>query len=256
MKIRPLICAPSPRDIEQVIDARATLPYDQLFAKYMNMDDAYTRLRAEFIRRKEYTHFVFAPDDLVVEPVNMERLLSVLRKHNYPILSGVCNVDTTHLDRFWAIAHNLPEPRHLDGKRYYSFFHEDEHDPKNPIVNVPWSGFPLMAIRRDVIEAIELEGDRRWNDNSPTSSSWDVVFCYKCKQAGIPVHADTSNRMLHLRHGGEIFVGKKRPRMLLWKYRKRDDSFVEEEIRQEFTEEQRADYLSRFNTPPEVLFPI
>lgn len=246
MDVKILIASPSPRDIAEVLEHRALLPYDQLFAKYMTMDDAYCRLQSWFLDHREYSHFVFAPDDLVVKPANVERLVSKIRELDPPVISGVCNVDMDGKAHLLAIAHNLPNVRHVDGSRKYEFYRVDEYDAKQEIVEVPWSGFPLMAIRRDVMERIKFEGDAKFNGHAVTNTSWDVIFCWNCAIERIPVLADMGNQMVHLRYGGKIKVGLKRPRMLLGLWAPGNTCLSMQEIPVHFSAEQREPYLAKW----------
>lgn len=206
-----LLCYPSPRDIPSVLAESDILgkSYDRLFAKYMPQKEAYAALQSYFLQYTEYTHLVICPDDLLVKSENVARLETHLKAWDYQVLSGVCNIDMKDLDTL-AVARNVPALRTQEGQRHYDFFKNRKW--YQGIHHVGFSGFCLMAIRRDVVEKIALEGDGKYNDGA-IDQAFDVVFANRCEELDIPIFADFSNFMIHYRHGGEIMVGKKPPEL-------------------------------------------
>jgi hypothetical protein len=67
------------------------------------------------------------------------------------------------------------------------------------ILKVKFSGFPLMFIRRDVLDKIKFESDIEWNPDAEKPEAFDVTFCYRCDQLSIPIYANTSVILHHLR---------------------------------------------------------
>jgi len=223
--IKPLICNMRARDIKPVLDKRNELKFDQLSCNYINSmgtePEVYRRIRDIFLndeRFQKYTHLVIAPDDLIVENHHIEALINDLEAFDYPVLSGICNVDMS-LNRYkYAICiRNLPNRNWDDGShtnkeqlRFYDWATEEDIKEGN-IIRVLFSGFPLMFIRRDIVEKIPFETDFEWNkDSDPNcAASIDVTFNTRCYELGIPVMADCDVNMTHLRYGGKIKVGIK-----------------------------------------------
>lgn len=224
--IKPLICLTRARDIPQVLDERKKLKYDQLWCNYITSNgtypEVYLRMRNLFLydeRFKQYTHLVIAPDDLIVTNDHIETLVKDLEEFDYPVLSGVCNVDTgAQRDKAAICIRNLPNNRWDDGThvnhedvRFYDWASFEELDKCPKITKVLFSGFPLFFIRRDIVEQIEFETDYEWNPdcNLKYSASVDTTFCNRCFEKNIPIHVDTTVRMHHLRFGAMIKVGYK-----------------------------------------------
>lgn len=222
MDWNPLLCSPSPRDIEKVRDALMECPYDILYAKYYREKLAVTNLYEYFMAHPEYTHFIYCPDDLVIRPEHLSSLKKILDARDYPILSGVCNVDLDDMKDFLSITYNLPHPaKHIKGKqlgwRYYHWYHKNDG---NGVVQTLHSGFAAQIIRRDVLEKIKFDNDASFNplENPNEAGSADVMFSNTCAIACLPIVASLDVRMLHLRHHGKIEITLGNPFMEFHKW--------------------------------------
>lgn len=221
----PLFCSPSPRDIDQVTKCHQQIPFDRVYAKYFVEREAYWHLRNFFLQHPEYTHMIIIPDDLVFTPQDVKSLYHDLREYDYPILSGICNVDLGEYKDKWSITQNLPHPvrplkkcddptrkRAWLGWRWYAWFDDDtikaeQQRQKSEIIRVPHSGFALQCIRRDVVEAIEFTTDGPDNGLANVeTSSVDVMYSNSCAIAGIAIMVDPRIRMLHLRESGPVEI--------------------------------------------------
>jgi len=227
---KPLLCSPSPRNIPEVLEAHRRLPYDKLYAKYFIEGDAYWHLRNFFLKSKEYTHMILIPDDLVVLPQDMEQLWYDLQEYDYPILSGMCNVDLDTMRDYFSITENLPHPvrplkkvddperRRWWGWRWYAWFNSEMIKKeqirqaamtgyRHPIFRVMHSGFALQCLRRDVVEKISFVTDAADNAMPQAEcSSVDIMFSNSCALANIAIMVDPRIKMLHLRHGGPVEI--------------------------------------------------
>lgn len=249
---KPLFASPSPRDIPQVIKCHQQLKYDRVYAKYFVERAAYWHLRNFFLQHPEYTHLILIPDDLVFTPDDVEQIYKDLQENDYPILSGICNVNLdSHKDR-WSITENLPHPmRPLQkcddptgdkawyGWRWYSWFtdktiEEEQKRQNSTIIRVPHSGFALQCIRRDVVEAIEFVTDAKDNGlEDVETSSVDVMFSNTCMFARIPIMVDPRIKMLHLRNQGPVDITLGNPEIwYIVNGEKRTYHFAEKEDRQ------------------------
>ena len=209
MNWNPLIASPSPRDIDVVKSALMDCPYDIMYAKYFPMPQASKLLYNYFIEHKQYTHFIWCPDDTVIRPSHIEALRKTLEKHDYPVLSGVCNVDLDEMPDYLSITRNLPHPRKNTksqvGWRWYHWYHKDE---AHGIIRVWHSGNACGIIRRDVLEQIKLTTDETHNPTEPIqeAGSVDVMFSNSCAVAKIQILVDADVRMLHMRKHGPIDI--------------------------------------------------
>lgn len=210
-KINPLLCSPSPRDITDVYEALKETGYDRLYAKYYPEKTAYNLLRDYFLDHEEYTHLVICPDDLIIRKKNIDTLIWDLEQKDYPILSGVCNVDSAATKDFLNITWNLPHPKRtvpekgVIGWRHYHWVHKDQKI--DPVVRpFLFSGFAAMFIRRDVVKRYKFTDDANQNGTpSLITGAIDVMFANICAIENIPQMVDTAVRMEHLKGKDRFF---------------------------------------------------
>jgi hypothetical protein len=221
-KVNLLLFRGSPRsNIENVEMWNGILPCDKLLIRFVSEYKAYKRAREEFIARPEYTHLVIATDDIVVHPKHIERLQKALEKEDYPVLSGYMNVnqnDTKDMNVCRTIGMKL---RNL---RKYVFMQYPEDFPEDEFIPVEFAGFGLTAIRRDIVEGYPIfAADKVFHGMPPhRGASLDFVFCWHCKEEGIPVIVDTGLKMKHLRKSGIHRVNTKAGRCELWRFGKEE----------------------------------
>lgn len=203
----PLLCSPSPRDIREVEEALKGIGYDILYAKYYPIEEAAKRLKQYFLEHEEYTHFIWCPDDLMVTQAHLDKLEKTLQEKNYPILSGVCNVDTDENKLFLSITKNLPHPTRINefgyGWRYYHWYHVSE---VKGIMKVNHSGNACGIFRRDIMEKLPFQDDSKFNADNGRFGSVDVMISNMCAHKKIPIMVDTDVKMLHMRHSGQIDI--------------------------------------------------
>jgi len=211
-KVKLLLGRPSPRCyIPAVEENNPKLPCKLVIPQHYNEYDAYQIMRDAFLRLKDYTHLVIATDDIVVLPEHIEQLQKDLEENDYPVLSGIMNVDLD--DKvFVNICHTLPTKQRRGRK--YNWITRDLL-PEWDIFQAEFSGFPLMAIRRDIVERFEFRGDRVFEGLPPTrGASYDLVFCWDCKENGIPIYVDSRIDMLHLRTKGGCVINKEEQKVV------------------------------------------
>jgi len=209
--VKPLLCSPSPRDISEVYTALKQTRFPRLYAKYFPERIAYNRMRQWFLDHEEYTHMVICPDDLIVEKKHLLKLIKTLEKKDYPLLSGVCNVDNVDNKNYLNITENLPHPqrmvpkRNQIGWRWYAWIHKDTKF-RPTIQSFPFSGFAAMFIRRDVVKRYRFIDDSKFNGTPGLiTGAIDVMFANTCAVEKIPQMVDTSVRMDHLKGRDRFF---------------------------------------------------
>jgi len=164
-------------------------------------------MRNFFLKNKEYSHLVLATDDIVVKPEHINLLEKDLQKYDYPVLTGLMNVDLDDVE-FVNLSMSLPlKKRRL---RQYSWMTRREVFVKDEIFQVAFSGFPLMAIRRDIVEKVPFDADRVFEGLPPErGASLDFVYCWYCQEKDIPIMVDKRIDMLHLRTKGGLMLNNK-----------------------------------------------
>lgn len=205
--IKILLGRGSPRsNIEAVEHWNQFLRCDKIIPKFTTEHKAYAQMRKYFLDHTEYTHLVLATDDIVVTPPHIEYLISDLTEQDYPVLSGIMNVDQKD-QTYVNIAMELPikDRNH----RRYDWVTRKQLVDMPDIFKVAFSGFPLMAIRRDVVNKIMFDADRVFEGKPPHhGASLDTVFCWYCKERDIPIMVDQSISMTHLRRKGRMRTSK------------------------------------------------
>lgn len=195
-KVNPLIAIPSPRNIKVVKDCHDNLDgYDRLWMKdNFNELQAYEILRNYFLEHKEYTHFVIAPDDLLIPVSAFEKLVADLNKKDYPVLSGICNFNC---ERFITYDMDLAvDYNHKNGVEYLlqnevpHYKHYLKSGQLKGIKRVAFAGFSLAFIRRDILERVPFGTKARGIDSD---------YSYKLLLEKIDQYIDFDARCLHLK---------------------------------------------------------
>lgn len=222
-----LLFVPSPRDIPQVLDEHPLLPCDIFVVKYKSEWPAYFDGREFFLTHKEYTHLAFACDDVVIKPQHIRRIVRDLELFDYEVLSGMMNVEQDDLETVNITPkHNVPSPRHEE--RFYEWYKKADLAGKG-IIEAGFSGFPLMVLRRKVVEQIPFDTDGGFNgSDNHSGGSLDVMFCKACHDNNIPIMVDTNVILLHMRRAGISRVGGLNPD---WYFRPKGSPDVYKDVR-------------------------
>lgn len=193
--INPLICIPSPRNIQLVKDALDEVKYDKLWFKD-NFDElqVYQVFREYFLEHKEYTHFVILPDDLFIDPESIEILINDIKKKDYAVISGICNFNCDAWETYdidlcidWA---NTAGKDYLLANEVPKFQYYSPQGKLKGIKKVAFAGFPVMFIRRDVIEKIPF---------GSVGKGIDSFFAVELMKNRIDQYVDFDARNIHLK---------------------------------------------------------
>ena len=245
--IKTLIVSASPRDILQSkegLDDIKGVP--KLLVKYFNEADAYKVITSYFLKhKKDFDYMVIAPDDLIVGQKYYDMLMKDLKKEQYPVLSGVCNVNVINnqVDRLAICIDKLPSIRRDEREFGWADLRNKDHPIPEGIIKVKFAGFPFMFIRKDIIEQIEIKGDLDYNLDLPKhstgSTSMDTQFCWECDKKGIPIHVDTRVKMVHLAgaspsiwgfNSDQLYIGTRPARVLLIDKNGREKDITQEAL--------------------------
>ena len=208
-----LLCRATPYgDIAVVNHYTKFIMCDQYHVRYRREYPAYKIMREFFLEHTKYDYMVLASDDILVTPEHIETLKKTLDKKNYKIVSGLMNVDGDEWnkpDGRLNITLNLPKKNVAE--RTWDFLIRN-HIPSSRYFKCAYSGFPLMAIHRDVVEKFVFDTTGIWDIRGPAGGfSIDLVFSWRCYEANIPVWVDSKIDLLHLRRSGTYNVGIKPP---------------------------------------------
>jgi len=197
MKSNVLVCIPSPRKILSVQNTIDTLPLDKLWIKNIDEIWAYRIMRNWFLRNTEYTHLAISPDDMLVTPKKVQRLIDGIEKYDFPVLSGWCNnVGRGKGSDKVSVTRNVPVP--IIGQLSYNNYTETEmRNSFDDYIQCGFSGFAFQIIRRDIIEKIEFSGVDCGSGG--IIKGLDVGFSYSCSNENIPIIVDTRSHFIHLK---------------------------------------------------------
>ena len=187
----------SPRsDIKIVESLSKILPCDKIIPRYITEFRAYSIMRKFFLDHEQYTHLVLATDDIVVKPKHIIQLKKDLEEFDYPVLTGMMNVDQRDIVNL-NITRKLPEkPRRL---RIWKWITRSTL-PQENIFRVAFTGFALAAIKREIVKDYIFAADRVFEGLGPErGASLDFVFAWHCKEHNIPIYCDKRIDMKHLR---------------------------------------------------------
>jgi len=207
MEIKPLLVYLQAGDYPEVLEPLKEIPCDKLILKYMAYPWPHDLAREFFLQHEEYTHLIIHPQDLVVTKEDYFKLYNDIRKYNFPVLSGVCNVSNHgKFKALWSISKKLPSLIH--NKRYYEFMPMGEG---LGIIDVKFQGFIFCFIKRNVIERTTINGDYifRGAIHINGGAAPDLTFCHNCDEIGVKIYVDTNVRMKHLATHKDILVFKK-----------------------------------------------
>jgi len=214
MTVNLLLGRGSPRCYIPAVEENNPKLCDKIIPRYYPEWHAYNLMRNYFLRHEEYTHFVLATDDIVVKPSHISRLEKDLSRNNYPVLSGLMNVD---LDDQVFVNLSMSLPMKNRKLRKYSWMTREDVFVEEDLFQVAFSGFPLMAIRRDIVKSTSFDADKVFDGLPPyRGASLDFVFCWYCQMKDIPVMVDKRINLLHLRTAGGLEVNKKQKKLVFW----------------------------------------
>lgn len=232
--MKPLIAIPSPRDYDQVKAAIDLLPADKLWIKYYKPEiDAYDAMREQFLN-SDYTHLVIIPDDLVVSLETYIEFVKDIKQFPWDVVSGYCNLDRTYNSGYTNICPVLVQDKR-EGRTYTWFtldsFKEEaakyreenwEKHYKLPeyMIDVPFAGFPLFSIPRQIVEEIRFRNDMG-DGHDPNGCCIDVTFCWDAIKEGYRILCDTRLKTIHLKVNDwnvEHFHAGVKPRELRYDY--------------------------------------
>lgn len=204
--MNPLIFIPSPREINEFIEATKKLKYDKLWVKYYYQQQAYNYGRDYFLGHDQYSHLIILPDDLIVKWWQLDILLS----NPDVVMSGWCP-NTIRVQGFDNMDSNIsfslpPDPPRTGIYSLYNFISIEDIqlflNTGTSLIPVRFSGFAPMIIPRSVLEKIPFR----------TSDGCCVDSCFSIDLAEheIKQYVDLQCQTRHIRHPA-IMVGQQEP---------------------------------------------
>ena len=141
--------------------------------------------------------------DMGFEPDALHRLLGTADAAERPVVGALCmgtqqiasdGMGGWHIRTFPTLYAWAADARGVEG------FTESAHAETGAVVRVDGTGAACLLIHRSVLEKTRTVGDG-WFDQARyadgTLISEDLSFCFRIRQAGLPLHVDTSVRTSH-----------------------------------------------------------
>jgi len=211
LKLEPLLFCPSPRDLPEFYEEFNKIHnYDKYFVRYTKPEvQAYDWGRDIFLEHKEYTHLVICPDDLIIRQEHIDKLyndliyLGDIGEIDTTCIGGFCNLNTTDQQQMSNICINRVNIDPYPNRRYSFVTLEYLRNVSlvfGRFIRVGFSGFPLLAIPRSIVEKIEFRNDSRdgWEDYG---CCLDVMFCHDVYELGpeYKILCDLQMEMYHMK---------------------------------------------------------
>lgn len=203
-QIEPLLFCPSPRDLPEFYDSFNKIKkYDKYFVRYTKPETkAYDIGRDIFLANKKYTHFVICPDDLIIKQEHVDKLVEdlIILDFKDSCIGGFCNLNITDKKEISNICIERVNIDPYPNRRYsfvtLQFLREMAIHKK--FIEVGFSGFPLFAIPRHIVERIEFRNDS-WDGWQDCGCCLDVMFCHDVWENGFKVLCDLSLELHHMK---------------------------------------------------------
>lgn len=203
--IEPLLFCPSPRDIPEFYDSFNKIKkYDKYFVRYTKPEiKAYDIGRDIFLENKQYTHFVICPDDLIIKQEHVDKLIqdiSSIADSDNCCIGGFCNLNISDKKEISNICIDRVNIDPYPNRRYnfvtLQFLREMSIHKK--FIEVGFSGFPLLAIPRQILEKIEFRNDAPagWEDYG---CCLDVMFSHDVWENKFRLLCDLSLELHHMK---------------------------------------------------------
>jgi len=144
----------------------------------------------------EYTHFILCPDDLEVNPTNLEILLNDVKCRDIETISGICNIDESQPHTYAIHPLGVDLTSEKPPVTYGSYYMRDKKPilPDTVFLEVGASGFACQVISRGLMEKLSWIGA-----NNGGTGNFDWQFSKDCHKLGIPIMADLRVKLWHRR---------------------------------------------------------
>lgn len=209
--IKPLLFYMNTSDYPEILKDLKGIPCDQYHVNYMPYPHPHNMARDCFLNHDEYTHLIVVPQDLHAKKEHYEKLIKTVQETGYDVVSAVCNVERKGHRNFnkWNICKQIPS---LDrNNRYYNWM--PACDEKLGLVQVEFQGLAMACISRAIMQRTTIEGEPLFKGTVHVGTNQflaapDLTFSHCCKNAGIPMYADTDIRIEHYANHKPTLVGK------------------------------------------------
>lgn len=204
IKVNPLMSVASVRDlpINEYWVSRIDF-VDKVIIKNYEHGEAHDLAQKYLFENPFYTHLLIYAEDCLATPDMVRLLISDAEEHDFPVVSGWLNWDfkTNWASVTWK---DLSKKLIFNANQYKFPFITDVATCKLgfPFAEPFFVGLPLTLIRRDILEKIPLKPykfvvDRILGEQRKRGIMFDLSFCSRLREAGIPLTVDMRCATLH-----------------------------------------------------------
>lgn len=215
MRIKPLLCIMSPRDIPTIKGKFDNITFiDKVWFKYMPFEQVMATIENYFLSHTRYTHLILNSDDGAPDPEHVAMILADVRKYNLPVVCGCCTIDMAHGKLDLSITKDQVVNDVYDTNLNYHLL-PISNAHQNALIKVWWQGNALGCYRRDIVEKVRL-----WHPEVSTKSSWgrcgDLSWSYFCAKYNVPQYCDLRVFFPHSKGIGIIYNNGERPSSIIF----------------------------------------
>ena len=187
--MHPLIFIPKVRNIKKVVSSWDHLPYDILVVENIREVEAYHFARNYFLLRKEYTHLVICPDDLIIDHDAFESLKRNVEEYGLSNLSGIANRQQDFPDEYCTQDITKVDYNYVNGAStpYYN-----KEDIPSEIFSAGFTGFCCQWISRELMSKVTFNG------SSSHNNCLDWQFAREVYALNIPLLVSPTSLFRHL----------------------------------------------------------
>lgn len=140
----------------------------------------------------DYTHMIWIDSDQVFDPEHIEKLLL----DDVDIVSAVIPIGPSNYPCFgWYVDGPTTDGKKLHQQKISLSRLEDADQDKNGLVEVDFTGFGLLCVKKGVFETMEYPWFQTLMDKYDVNGmvyemSEDVAWCWRVQELGWKIHVD------------------------------------------------------------------
>ena len=180
----------NPRRIDECIESFERMPIERAWLTGYSERELVDVVAQMLEATPEFTHYIWASDDLVVNEEALAAVLAAL-EDGHPVVTGYCNFDLTDDPRVGlSMSPLLTERPTLES---YDFPTQQQIDeaPGDP-VRTWFAGFVLTAMSREMWLRYPFQ-------LGPAGAQTDYSLCWRLQQDDVPIVAPKAARVLHVK---------------------------------------------------------
>ena len=216
--IKPLLVYFKAAIYPDILNELKKIPCDKLILEYYPYPHPHDIARDFFLEHTEYTHLIIHPQDLLVTREDYDNLIFDLIENDYPVLSGVCNVERPPHRLSGVMNCCIKCPNRNRDNRKYNWIPFASMPNSLGLMKVGFMGFAFTFIKRNVIERRLIDGEFIFKGCDGKEIYPDLNFCNGCKELDIPIIVDTHVQLVHYANHKPSLIGKQSCKQLFIRY--------------------------------------